>query len=395
MSLALLPLELLHALCLHAPNPALAALARTNSLLADAANCVLYRHLSLSSHPRSLPLLRLLAENPARARLVRSLSLVVDPSHLLLRNFYSLLARALNNMPELHDLALHLPPAATWILAHPTPHPRLRVFTSTFPLDPHLAAFLASTPALRQLELGSSLPFPPPGPPPPSIPTSPPSSPPPPPSANSNSAPPFPSHPPDPLPPSPPPLSPSSPTSWAPPTSRASSSPAAPSRPSTSTTATCPKTPWNGSPARKLVPGRPLQTVHLHDGDLSEDAVEWLARSTAPLSILGAVTSAPLVPFLSSLAPRLPHLAHLRILAPFHDAPPLSTNAFYDDVAAALDAMPALVDFELSGVHWAPSYRPCDHGPKRVWHSPPCAPDRLDPPPEDAFDFYSDLFLVY
>ena len=67
-----------------------------------------------------------------------------------------------------------------------------------------------------------------------------------------------------------------------------------------------------------IVPRRPLESIHIHDGDLSEDEVACLAQSTGHIAVLGAITSALLVPFLKSVARHLPYLAYLRLMALFH-----------------------------------------------------------------------------
>jgi len=143
-----------------------------------------------------------------------------------------------------------------------------------------------------------------------------------------------------------------------------------------------------------IVPGRPLESIHIHDGDLSEDEVACLAQSTGHIAVLGAITSALLVPFLKSLARYLPHLAYLRLMAPFHVSLKPSDDTFYEQVATTLTSMPQLLDFELSGMHWGSSFQANEAGCKRIWQA---APIKSVPEHhlEDSLDFTSDFGFVY
>jgi hypothetical protein len=161
-----------------------------------------------------------------------------------------------------------------------------------------------------------------------------------------------------------------------------------------------------------IVPGRPLESIHIHDGDLSEDEVACLAQSTGHIAVLGAITSALLVPFLKTLARHLPYLAYLRLMAPFHvslkpsddvrrlvlipscraDAIPIQT--FYEQVATTLTSMPQLLDFELSGMHWGSSFQASEAGCKRIWQAAPI-PSVPEHHLEDSLDFTSDFGFVY
>jgi len=145
-----------------------------------------------------------------------------------------------------------------------------------------------------------------------------------------------------------------------------------------------------------IVPGRPLESIHIHDGDLSEDEVACLAQSTGHIAVLGVITSALLVPFLKSLARHLPYLAYLRLMAPFHVSfKPSDDQTFYEQVATTLTSMPQLLDFELSGMHWGSSFQSNEAGCKqRIWQAAP-----INPVPEhhleDSLDFASDFGFVY
>jgi hypothetical protein len=120
--------------------------------------------------------------------------------------------------------------------------------------------------------------------------------------------------------------------------------------------------------AQVIVPGRPVESIHLNSGDLTEDAVENLAKSTAPILLLGASTSSLSVPLLTRLSCRLPDLVYLRILATstFSEAPDIVSpsihsprpsliqylQTFFKAVRDALQPFRAMESFELSDMHW-------------------------------------------
>ncbi|KAI0370236.1 hypothetical protein BV20DRAFT_944579 [Pilatotrama ljubarskyi] len=174
MALAALPVELLDAVL--APlQPNLAALAATAlscSALNPSATRLLYRHLSLSAYARNLSVVSLLALRPELARLVRTFAVHLDDAHSAVLPTYSDLQHALALMTNLTSLALYVDASASWILSppqvrkgkksdilppEPAFYPRLEHLTCNFPLDAHLAAFLAQVPSLISLQLSSLL----------------------------------------------------------------------------------------------------------------------------------------------------------------------------------------------------------------------------------------------
>jgi hypothetical protein len=258
--------------CLSLSSSDLATLSSTCSLFAPIAQRILYCDLALSFYNHNLSVIVTLSKKPSVAHFVRTLSVTVDSSLPPFRPFYRALADALSAMSELKTLHLSLGDTnASWVLASTTRHityPRLETFTSSFPLDAHVTQFLERTPALKRLELDTA------------------------------------------------PVSGTAPL------------------PHLSHTAIPRLVHFVGScqAVKVIVPGRPLETIHIHDGDLTEDEVACLAQSTGHIAVLGAITSALLVPFLQSLARHLPYLAYLRLMAPFHVAPKQS-----DDVRLPLD----------------------------------------------------------
>jgi hypothetical protein len=142
--------------------------------------------------------------------------------------------------------------------------------------------------------------------------------------------------------------------------------------------------------ARAIVPGRPLQSIHLNEGDLVEEDVACLAQANANVLVLGATASTPPVALLESIARHLPHLAYLRIMTTYHftHAPEIG---FMDQVANALSTLPDLTAFELSGMHWGSSKR-ADDGSKRVWQSAPLS-NSFDP--SETFAIDPEVFIQY
>ena len=95
--------------------------------------------------------------------------------------------------------------------------------------------------------------------------------------------------------------------------------------------------------AKIIVPGRPVQSIHVYDANLTEDEVACFAQSTAPIAVLDAMTSSLVVPLLHSLAQHLPYLAYLRV-APA----PQSSNHFSEHQLDSVRATFSRSEFPLS-----------------------------------------------
>lgn len=352
MLFAAIPAELRDRVCAFLPKNDQLALAATSSAFLPVAQRRLYRHLAVSPAAHNLPVIAVLARNPQLARLVRTLSVNVPHGAGLLNAFYRDLATALSLMTELIDLEMSIDPAASWVLSHTrnTMFSRLTRFSSTFPFDSHVTNFLERIPALTELELD-----------------------------------------PDPV---------SSHTETI--------APLSPSILSALSEFTGPS-----HVARAVVPGRPVQSIHITSGDLTTETVQSLKAATADIVMLCASTSAQPVPFLQSLTLHLPRIVYLRLMTTytFTEAPDAvsfflsnccsspsliaSIQAFYESVANALNTLPALVTFELSGMHWG-SYTTPQEGDKRVWQSQPLtadSPSEADVVIDD--DLYFDEFFAY
>ncbi|KAG6334151.1 hypothetical protein ID866_4939 [Astraeus odoratus] len=310
MSLHGLPVELLHIIAQDLDIHALAALAQTCSILCDVAQGSLYRHICVSAWSRNLCVVALLANKPSIARHVRSFYIAIDSLSAVFPSYYRLLSRAILNMSELTSLNLLVDSGVSWVLKDActrTSYPHLAHFTCSFPFDENVVQFLTKTPSLLELEVDSI------------------------------------------------------PSTFACESLGASLSPA-----------TIPRLEqFIGSPrtARLLVPGRPVKSLHLNGGALTDEDITVLAQSTAPILVLGAVTNSSPLPFLEQLHRYLPHLAYLRIMTTQTILQPPAAE-FYEQVADVLASFPELSAFELSGVHWG-SQQKRDDGSKRVWQSSP------------------------
>ncbi|KAF5393897.1 hypothetical protein D9757_000216 [Collybiopsis confluens] len=157
MSFAMLPHELLDAVCDDLPQPDLARLSYTASWLHLPAQRQLYRHVHISSSRHALPVVLTMARKPHIAHFVRSFAIDLDSDATLLGAFYIHLARAVSYMSELTSLRLLVDPSASWILKSLS-FPRLIHFACPFALDSHVSAFLGRTPTLLELQV-DSIPF--------------------------------------------------------------------------------------------------------------------------------------------------------------------------------------------------------------------------------------------
>lgn len=103
--------------------------------------------------------------------------------------------------------------------------------------------------------------------------------------------------------------------------------------------------------AEILVPGRPVHTVQLNSGDLTESVVEQLARSSNSVSILMATTSLSAPRLLYSLSKHLQKIVYLRMMS-ISSVTELPDVDFYEQVAAGVSSLPDLRVFELAGMQW-------------------------------------------
>lgn len=95
--------------------------------------------------------------------------------------------------------------------------------------------------------------------------------------------------------------------------------------------------------AQYVVPGRPVESIHLNSGDLTEDVAESLAKSTTHVLILAAATTSHSVSLIGTLTQRMDHLVHLRIVTTFNFSEPPDAVSIY--------TMPILFSFSHSCFH--------------------------------------------
>lgn len=255
----MLPVELVHNICLGLGNADLAALSLVSYKCASAAQRVLYRHVVLDAFSNNLSCVLTLARSPRLARYVRSFTIRINHPSLPLHTFYRSLAAALANMSELSSLELFTDQATSWVVRNHQAYHRLTHFACSYNLDQNVLHFLNKTPALVELEVDSI--------------------------------------------------------------ARSFHNPEGYLR----SDALPRLAQFTGSShaAQLIVPGRPIEHIHLNSGDLTEEVAENLAKSTAPVLVLGAATSSHSVSLIGALTRCMEHLVHLRIVTTytFSDAP--------------------------------------------------------------------------
>lgn len=252
-----LPQELLDNVFSHLPTVDLLACTRSSSSFAHIAQRHLFRDISLGATTKNPLIVPLLARNPRLARCVRSFQFRLEPRSPVFKSFYDVLATALANMTGLTSLDLFLRSSSSSVLRKATQspdvlYPRLRKFTCSLPFDANVVAFLSKAPNLDSLSLD---------------------------------------HIPAPV-----------------------DCPLTPCVPS----AVVPHLTQFAGPlhaALALVPGRPLTSVQLHDGDLTEDIVETLAGTASTLVVFSASTSSPPLPILRSISSSMNKLMYLRLMS--------------------------------------------------------------------------------
>lgn len=303
MPLQYLPPELLANICQHASLTDPAALSRTSSLFYVVTQPLFYRHVSVNLTSKNLGIVVTLAKKPHIARHVQTFAIRLDPHTAVLHSYYCRLSEALSNMSELTSLNIFVKSAASWVLHTrlDAEFPRLRHFASSFPLDSYVAHFLSKAEAILQLEVDSS------------------------------------------------------------PTSQL----IAPSSLIVTAAPRLSRFIGSSKAAQAVIPGRPVDEIHLSSGDLTEVLVQGLSKSTAYVLLLGASTSSLPPPLLESLAEFMPQLKYLRMMTTYNLSDVLDPT-LYQDTAKALALLPTLHSFELSGMHWGSSCKGLN-GEGRMW----------------------------
>jgi len=341
MSLTALPVELLDAICepLECNLSALASFALTCAAAYPSATRVLYRTVSVSAFAGNLPVVRTLATRPDLARLVHAFSITLSDADAVLRAFYVQLQTALRRMSQLESLELLVDSNASWVLSGlANPH-RIGHFVCSFPLDTHVAAFLARTPALRSLQIS------------------------------------------DPAPSSTQVLSEDHVPQLQSYTGPASLLPLLASRPLStihlSGDLRIEDIPQSAGAPIFFEPGSESNS-HSYPAPKNSGSGEG-AKGYEQVQILSAITSAPPASVLEALAVTYPSLSCLKLMttSAFWESPDMT---LYTRIAATLASLSSLTVFELSGVHWeARTKSPSSCSPKtgeeeKEWVSPPVTP---------------------
>jgi len=161
--------------------------------------------------------------------------------------------------------------------------------------------------------------------------------------------------------------------------------------------------------AQYVVPGRPVESIHLNSGDLTEDVVESLAKSTAHVLLLAAATISHSVALIGTLTQCMNYLVHLRIVTTFNFSEPpdavstypyytypflyfshhMSLQSYFINISNALRSLPDLRTCEIWGIHWFPVKNEF-HDEGTVWRSEP-----FNRPDENHLDnHYSDFYFA-
>ncbi|KAL5488122.1 hypothetical protein ACEPAI_6230 [Sanghuangporus weigelae] len=296
MPLPDLPLDVLDLVCDFVDQHELVTVAASAPVLYPFAQHHLYRRIALANPKDAVRCLKTLQRSPHLARHVRSLSLRLDPCTPVLGSFVDLLASGLAVMVNLVTLDVVVPHNASRAFFAPeiygSLYMRLTHFSCNLPLDDAICSFLQRVPAVKELQLGeyeATLPA----------------------SMTLQSVPMLPA-------------------------------------------TALPRLAFFMGPsdaATVLVPGRPLESVHLYPGDLSDEVLDALSRASSPITVLGALTHSLSPSTLQCLADSLPHLHFLRIMTMYHASNP-PDESFYAQVVQILSALPDLVGAELAGFRW-------------------------------------------
>ncbi|KAF8803869.1 hypothetical protein BYT27DRAFT_7171315 [Phlegmacium glaucopus] len=324
MSLQILPVELVDHVAHYLPTTDLVALSTTNSYLYPVAQRWLYRQITINYSSNNLAVVFTLASKPRLACHVRTFAIRLGSFSVLLSSFYRLLQTALSNMSELVSLDIFLDHAASWIM-------RTRDDATYNRLEHFASSFHLDHHVTHFLQKTNAL------------------------------------------------LE-----------LEVDSLPPTPIVPNLIPTALPMLSQFTGSSqvAQYVVPGRPVESIHLNSGDLTEDVAESLAKSTAHVLLLAAATTYHSVALIGTLTQCMDHLVHLRIVTTFNFSEPPDASYFVN-ISNALRSLPDLRTCEIWGIHWVSSKNDF-HDEGTVWESEP-----FNGPDENHLDnLYSDFYFA-
>ncbi|KAF6762754.1 hypothetical protein DFP72DRAFT_876837 [Ephemerocybe angulata] len=104
--------------------------------------------------------------------------------------------------------------------------------------------------------------------------------------------------------------------------------------------------------AQLLVPGRPVSSLYLTSGDLTEEVVSFLAQSSASVSTLDATTTSLPLPILETLSEAMPMLENIRLTTTYNLWDEFFNTPFIQNIKNALVAMNHLKSANVSGMLW-------------------------------------------
>jgi len=140
--------------------------------------------------------------------------------------------------------------------------------------------------------------------------------------------------------------------------------------------------------AQVIVPGRPVEQIHLNSGDLTEEVAMNLAKSTSSILVLSAATSSHSVSLIGALTQCMERLVHLRLVTTynFSDTP---DTTYFANIAEALTSLPDLQGCEIWGLHWISS--------KKSFHDASWQSESFDANTDGNLidNIYSDLYFPY
>lgn len=150
-----LPVELLNSVCNYVAFKELSALTRTHRILQPIAQRHLYCHVSIAPANGNLSVMRTLSTRVDVAEYLQSLTIRFDTFTTAFTRLYRYLPDILPRVAHLSALELFIDPKCSWVLQKIAKNTcsRLRRFSCNFPFDENLVQFLNTTESLEDLEL--------------------------------------------------------------------------------------------------------------------------------------------------------------------------------------------------------------------------------------------------
>ncbi|KAF6751282.1 hypothetical protein DFP72DRAFT_907987 [Ephemerocybe angulata] len=331
MSLSTLVPELVSRILINLNLNDVRALSSSCFRLRIASEPTLYKTIVISRH--SLPLLSILLHKPQLAAYVRTVKFLVAPDSQAIQSCLSSLevaSLALAQMRGLVSLSISIPPQSSSTvlpIGSTAFFPDLRDLQLSFKLDSHLVEFLTRTPGLTCLKLDQAEDIPPQASLPPIL-----------------------------LP----------------------------------NTLLPNLTSISGPVAlvQALVPGRPVSSIFITSGNLTNAAVTQIGLSSAAISTLDAKISSAPIPIIQELVISAPHLTHLRLATTYDLWLDFFNVVFIDQVKTVLSGLGQLRTANIAGLIWKWSALHV------LTHQPyPPFPARRDEDEDGLFSIHSQFYF--